>query len=170
MIHEYTGDGKGKTTASLGLVLRAHGSGRRVTVIQFLKGRDSGEVAILERLGIRVLRNSGDHGFFPFASAEKKMIMERENNENLNMAAGLVQAGECDFLLLDEVISAYNLGALDKSSVDKLIEIRSDNFELVLTGREPPPYFIEKADYVSEIKKVKHPYDSGVQAREGIEF
>jgi ATP:corrinoid adenosyltransferase len=170
MIHIYTGDGKGKTTASLGLVLRAYGSGRCAFVVQFLKGRDSAEIEVLERLGIKVLRNSTDYGFFPLTTDEKKAAMLRENNENLNIVAKLVRTGECDFLILDEVISAYNLGALDRKLVDELIEIRRDNFELVLTGREPPGHFVEKADYVSEIKKIKHPYDSGVKAREGIEF
>ena len=170
MIHVYTGDGKGKTTAALGLAVRAHGAGRRVVFTQFFKGRATSELASLESLGIKILRNTRDYGFFSRTTDENRANMLRENNESLQAARELVQSGECDFLVLDEVVSAYNLGALDRDAVDALLAIRRDDFELVLTGREPPAHFIEAADYVSEIKKLKHPFDSGVAARTGVEF
>ena len=170
MLHIYTGEGKGKTTASVGLAIRAHGAGRKVVFLQFLKGRETAEVAVLKKVGIKVLRNSRDYGFFPRTTDENRKAVLGENLENLKTAVALVENGECDFLILDEVISAYNLEALDRAVVDGLLEIRREDFELVFTGREPPAHFIEAADYISEIKKVKHPYDAGIVARRGVEF
>ena len=171
LIHLYTGDGKGKTTAALGLLLRAYGRGRRVVLAQFLKGRDTGELHALEKLpDVTVLRHTGDFGFYKSASEQNKSEIRRRNDAILTEAMRLVNDGLCDLLVLDEICAAYNHGAVDTVLVDRLILHKPTGLELVLTGRNAPPKFMAAADYVTELVKRKHPYDSGIAAREGIEF
>jgi cob(I)alamin adenosyltransferase len=167
MIHIYTGDGKGKTTAAMGLAIRAAGRGKKVVIVQFMKGRDTGEIHSLDRIpGITILRYEQNYGFFHNASEEKRLKMINANNSNLKEAMSI----PCDLLVLDEVFSAYSLEAVDRTMIDDLVLGKPDKYELVLTGRDPPQHIIDAADYVSEIRKVKHPYDLGVKAREGIEY
>ena len=171
LIHLYTGDGKGKTTAALGLLLRAHGSGMRTVFAQFLKGRDTGEIKALEKLGdVTVLRSTREFGFFTLESEENKLEIVSQNNRILSEAYRLANTGECDLLVLDEICAAYSNNALDKELVDSLIKDKPLELELVLTGREAPELMIEYADYVTEFVKHKHPYDNGIVARRGIEY
>ena len=171
LIHLYTGDGKGKTTAALGLLLRAHGCGKRVVLVQFLKGRDTGEIKALECLSdITVLRYTHDYGFFNTADEKSKNEMIRINNANLLEAIRLSDSGSCDLLILDEVCAAYQNNALDTKLVDKLIREKPVGLELVLTGRNAPQCFVDNADYITEFVKHKHPYDNGITAREGVEY
>jgi cob(I)alamin adenosyltransferase len=167
MIHIYTGEGKGKSTAAVGLAVRAAGRGKRVVIVQFLKGSGTGELAALGHIpNITLLRNSRNYGFFYSASGDSRAAMYGENTANLEAALAV----PCDMLVLDEVCAAYNLGAVDRAAVDALILNPAQNRELVLTGRDAPEHFLKAADYVSEIRKVKHPYDAGIAAREGIEY
>lgn len=167
MIHIYTGDGKGKTTAALGLALRAAGRGKKVVIVQFMKGADTGELRSLSLLpGVTVLRNKKQYGFFNRVGTETQSHIIEDNNSSLEEALGL----PCDLLILDEVFSAYSLGALDRTVIDGLALEKNEKRELVLTGRNPPQHIIDAADYVSEIRKIKHPYDRGINAREGIEY
>lgn len=171
LIHIYTGDGKGKTTAALGLALRAAGRGRRVVIVQFLKGRDSGEIpALLAVPGIMVLRNSRDYGFFKNMPPEVQRAMVAEHTANFKEALRLVEGGGCDLLVLDEAIPAYTLGALDRDSLDRLLTGKPAQLELVLTGREPPQHMLDAAAYVTEMRKIKHPFDKGIAQREGVEY
>jgi cob(I)alamin adenosyltransferase len=167
MIHIYTGEGKGKSTAAIGLAVRAAGSGKRVVIVQFLKGRKTGEVAALEHIpNITLLRNTRNYGFFHTASGENQANMSDENNANLQKALALPS----DLLVLDEACAAYNLGAVDRAAIDQLVLHPSPDRELVLTGRDAPEHLRAAADYVSEIHKIKHPFDAGVNAREGVEY
>jgi len=171
LIHLYTGDGKGKTTAALGLLLRAHGRGKRIVLVQFLKGRDSGELKALESLpGITVLRYTHDYGFFNSADKQSKNEIISKNNALLSEAQRLSDSGSCDLLILDEICAAYQNDALDIKLVDKLIREKPVGLELVLTGRNAPQYFVDNADYITEFVKQKHPYDDGIAAREGVEY
>jgi len=171
LLHVYTGDGKGKTTAALGLLLRASGRGMRTVLVQFLKGRDTGEIHALESLpGVTVLRCTREFGFYASASEANRATMKRQNNANLWEASRLAHEGLCDLLVLDEIFAAYTKGALDTALADKLVFHKPFGLELVLTGRNAPPHFQDAADYVTEFVKRKHPYDSGIAAREGIEF
>ena len=171
LIHLYTGDGKGKTTAALGLLLRAYGCGLKTVLVQLLKGRDSGELPALEKLaGITVLRYTQELGFYKSASGDTKLKMTRCNNELLAQALSLANAGLCDMLVLDEICAAYNNGAVDTELVNKLILGKPPGLELVLTGRDAPVHFVEAADYVTEFVKRRHPYDKGIMARKGVEF
>jgi len=171
LIHVYTGNGKGKTTAALGLAVRAAGRGRRVLIVQFFKGRSSGELAAFERIpGVRVLRPEKDRGFFFAMSDEDKRLIRAEHDALLSEACAQAEAGGCDLLILDEAASAFRCGAVDAEKLERFIKNKPDQLELVLTGRDAPPAFTDAADYVTEMRCVKHPYEKGIAAREGIEF
>lgn len=166
-VHVYTGDAKGKTTAAMGLALRAVGHGLKVRVIQFMKadGEKSGEIRVLERLlGREVLRFG--RGFFDAPN-------ERDYEEaRLGMAEArrCLAAACCDLLILDELNVAVHFGLIDSADVVDLVNAKPGNLELVLTGRYAHPAIIEVADYVTDMSSVKHPYDLAFQARRGIEF
>lgn len=171
LIHVYCGDGKGKTTAAVGLSVRAAGSGLKVVFLQFLKGRDSGEIDILRELtNVTVIRNDIDYGFFKRMTEEDKLKITELHNKNLKAALQYVYEGHCGLLVLDEVCAAYHYNLLDRSLIGKLIMGKPEDLEIVLTGREPDPLFLEYAHYVSEIKKIKHPFDQNIGARKGIEY
>ncbi|NTU88910.1 MAG: cob(I)yrinic acid a,c-diamide adenosyltransferase [Actinobacteria bacterium] len=171
LIHVYTGDGKGKTTAALGLALRFAGYGKRVLIIQFSKGRTCGELRSLGYVpNISVLRLKEEHKFFKSMSEDERAKVRTEHDALLDVACKKARRKECDLLVLDEVISAYNHDLLDREFLDSLIEDKPEELELVLTGRNAPQEFIDVADYVTEMRKIKHPYDQGFFAREGVEF
>lgn len=171
LIHLYTGDGKGKTTAALGLLLRAYGRGLRVVLAQFLKGRKTGELLVLEKLpGVIVLRESEDFGFYASAPAANRAAMQREDSNNLLEACRLAREGLCDLLVLDEICAAYNNETVDRATVDEFIATKPPALELVMTGRNAPEHFFEAAHYVSELCLKKHPYTLNIAAREGVEF
>jgi len=171
LIHVYTGEGKGKSTAALGLALRASGRGKRVLLVQFFKGSDTGELHTAELLpNITVLRLEQRHGFFKYMNEAQKAEVYEEHTVLLSKACGLAREGACELLILDEAISAYQHNALDKAKLEAFVQNKPDALELVLTGRNAPEIFIDMADYVTEMNKVKHPYEKGISAREGIEF
>ena len=167
MIHLYTGEGKGKTTAAIGLAIRAAGYSKKIVIVQFLKGSDSGELHSLSLIpNITLIRNREDYGFFRSASPDIRAKITKENNENLKTALALPH----DLLVLDEICAAYGLEAVDRKAVDDLLQGFSLKKELVLTGRNPPRHFLDAADYVSDIHNTKHPFEQGIPAREGIEY
>lgn len=171
LIHVYCGDGKGKTTAAMGLAIRAAGSGMKVVILQFLKGSMVSELNSLKLIPqITVLRNHRDLGFFHTMSEEDKEEAKSYHNDNLKKALRIVQDKKCDLLILDEICATYNLGLIDKTLIDQLIMHKPEDLELVLTGRDPDELFLKYADYVSEIQKIKHPYDKKIGARLGIEM
>ena len=169
MIHIYCGNGKGKTTAALGLVLRHVGAGGSAVFAQFLKSSPTGELAALERIQVPVLRNNLPHGFFPSMSDETKAAVTAMHNATLAEAARLARTNACTLLVLDELCAAYSLGLIDRAMALALLDDHGAA-ELVLTGRDPAPELLERADYITEMKLVRHPSEKGVQARKGIEF
>ena len=167
MIHIYCGDGKGKTTAAIGLAVRMAGYGKKVLFVQFMKSSHTGELKILAaEENIKVVRCDKHYGFFNSMNEADKENIIQSHNANLKYIES--NMSDFDMLVLDEVFSAYNYGLLDKELLCGIV----DNYtgELVLTGRDPHEWFTERADYITEMKKVKHPYDKGITAREGIEF
>lgn len=167
MIHIYCGDGKGKTTASIGLAVRMAGYKKKVLFMQFLKGSYTGELEILENSEhITVMRCDRNYGFFESMSDKDKQNITV--NHNANLAYALDNMADYDMIVLDEIFASCNYGVLDLEMLKKIVSEYTG--ELVMTGRNPDEWFMEKADYVSEIKKIKHPYDSGICAREGIEY
>lgn len=166
LLHLYYGDGKGKTTAAMGLALRAMGSGKRVVVLQFLKGGKSGEVPLLEQLGAKVYRGKAGQKFvFQMSEAEKDATRQLQN---ANLAAAMAEAA--DLLILDEAGSAWELDMVDKALLQKAVLERPAEQECVLTAHAAPQWMLDAADYVTEMKCHRHPYQKGIAARQGIEY
>lgn len=167
LVHVYTGDGKGKTTAALGLALRASGQGLRVGFLQFLKGAPRcGEHRFLEKYpAFRIVQpNTGN--VFRQSEEEARAAVEVA----LALAREMLHGGAYDLLVLDEVLTARKLGYLTTAQVLALIDEKPANLELVLTGRGAPPEVIDAADLATEMVMRKHPFARGVRARRGIEF
>ncbi|HBV97650.1 MAG: cobinamide adenolsyltransferase [Peptococcaceae bacterium BICA1-7] len=166
----YTGNGKGKTTASLGLTLRSVGHGHKVFIIQFMKGSDNyGELEAARKYlpGVTIEQ----YGLETFVSRENPSPEDRElAQKGIARAREIVAGGEHDLVILDELNVAldYNLVTLDQ--VMDLISARPTQVELVLTGRGAHQKVIEAADLVTEVTLVKHPFYKGIEAREGIEY
>ena len=167
-VHIYTGDGKGKTTAAAGLAVRAIGSGRSVKFVQFLKGRPTGEMKILNELeGAEFFQVSSFTKFFPDMTQQEQQQVIKETQDFLPRVFSWL--GEADVLVLDESLGVLSLGILNIEQIKRIINERKDT-EIVLTGRNAPKELIDIADVVTEMKAVKHYYDKGVLARKGIEF
>lgn len=168
MVHVYTGTGKGKTTAALGLALRAAGHGMRVYMIQFMKGDiNYGELASAESVPNLTIVQFGRPSFVDRDEPEKEDIGLAQ--KGLNHASEIIARNDIDILVLDELNVAVDFGLVDIEDVLSLIESRPGHMELVITGRNAHERVMEKADYVTDMRKVKHPYDSGVLGRLGIE-
>lgn len=171
LIHLYHGDGKGKTTACVGLAVRAADAGQNIIFLQFLKGGVSHEIDVLTQIsGITVFRNTKEFGFINTLTPAEITELTFMHNNNLSKALNLVKDGKCDMLILDEICAAYELNVIDKSMVSSLIQNKPSNLELILTGRNPAGLFLEYADYITEMKKIRHPFDKNIMAREGIEY
>lgn len=170
MIHIYTGDGKGKTTAAVGLAVRALGQGLTVLFVQFLKGNETGEVSSLEDLGAEVIRPKKNHGFWWRLSDSEKDIVRHEHDAILKIVIALLRSARPpDLLILDEFTYVYNGQMADPKLCENLLKSFNKNTEVVMTGRDPGP-LADLADYLSEIKAVKHPFTQGHPARKGIEY
>lgn len=172
LVHIYTGNGKGKTTAALGLGVRACGSGMSVMLVQFLKSAPTSELKSLELLDppFRICRKTGSSKFTWDMDTKEKERTADEQREMLRYAAAKVENGEVDMLILDEIMGAITSGMLDLDAVVDFIKTKPDNIEVIMTGRNAPSELIELADYVSEINEVKHPAQKGIMARKGIEY
>ena len=172
LTHMYFGDGKGKTTAALGLALRASGSGQKVVIVQFLKDWKISELNSLALIpNITVFRGKASGGVFVKDMTDEQRAQTKAiHNENLQNALELQKKGECDMLVLDEGIDAYRMDLIDIELFDNLLDKKPEELELVITGHRPPRSLLERADYVTEMVKRKHPYDQGIAARRGVEF
>jgi cob(I)alamin adenosyltransferase len=171
LIQVYTGEGKGKTTAAFGLAMRAAGHGRRVLILQFLKSRirDSGEIRSARKCGIEVIkfRNQTAPIFDPTISHEE---LSKTIRKAVTRSIRMISSGEYDLVVMEEFNNALGNGYVPKSLFQAIIDAKPPKTELVFTGRRAPEFLIEIADYVTEMKMVKHPADRGVKARKGIEF
>ena len=168
MIHLYCGDGKGKTTAAVGLAVRAAGSGMRVLFVQFFKSGKSSEVVALEKLGIVTAHPGVHYGRYKSLDEERKAEVRDSYGELLNDV--VAHAAEYDLIVLDEAVSTYGYAMIDRKQLMEFLRQEGSRREIVLTGRNPLPELIELSDYVTEMKKVKHPFDGGIAARKGIEY
>lgn len=169
LVHVYTGPGKGKTTAALGLALRASGHGKKVYIIQFMKGRiDYGE-----------LKACKDNPNITIEQFGRPQFVDRENPEKedldfakqaLEKARQVMVSGEYHILILDEINVALDFNLVKLEDVIDLIENKPEEIELILTGRNANPEVSKIADYVTEMLAIKHPYEEGQVGRKGIEF
>ena len=163
LIHIYCGDGKGKTTAATGLAIRGAGNLMKVIFVQFLKDGTSNELKILNDIdNIDVLVCKKHLGFSWNMDDETKKIAISEYTKLFDDAVEEALKKDVDMIIFDEIMSAISGKFVSEEKVLKL--------EVILTGRNPSEELIEKADYVSEVKKVKHPFDKGIQSRIGIEY
>lgn len=166
MLHIYYGEGKGKTTAAAGLAVRAMGHGQKVCFVQFLKSGTSGELAVLRQGGALVLSGKAGTKFVPQMTEEEKKETARIHDRFLEHAKN----GDWDLLVLDEACAAVNAGLIDEEMLRGVVLDNRISKEIVITGRNPRPWMLEAADYLTEMKCVRHPYELGVPAREGVEF
>jgi cob(I)alamin adenosyltransferase len=167
-VQVYTGDGKGKTTASLGLIVRALGQGLRPAVLQFMKADPTwGEIVTLKRLEVPVVQCGLDHWVHTGRISEADKAAAAEG---LARGRALVESGEYDLVVLDELCTALHFELLSLDDVLAMLAARPPAVELVLTGRRAPEGLIAAADLVTEMRPLKHYYEAGVNARPGIEF
>ncbi len=169
LIIVYTGEGKGKTTAALGLVLRAIGYKRKCLIVQFGKNSFSGELKSLKRLKIKIIQ--GGKGFvkilgdkLPFAEHKKAA------RDTFDILYKEVVSGKWDVVVADEVVGAVSSKLLPESFLVKLIKAKLKELDLILTGHHASEKLIALADLVTEMKDVKHPYKKGIMAKKGIDF
>ena len=167
MIHIYCGEGKGKTTAAIGLAVRAAGSGKKVYVARFLKDSDSGELESLSRLPNVSVAPCPDKMKFTFAMNEEEKAECRA--QSLSLLEGAFESG-AELIVLDECCGAMATGMLDAALVSDYLAKFKDNTEIVLTGRDPDPKVEALADYITCMTKLRHPFDKGLPARRGVEF
>jgi len=166
-IHVYTGNGKGKTTAALGLALRASGAGLKVYIAQFVKDMKYNEIKSLAKLRDSILIKQYGRGCFIFRNPDEEDI--RAAQKGLKEVKEIMCSGEFQMIILDEanIATRYNLFSVDE--LLDFIKAKPKEVELVITGRTADPRIIETADLVTEMKEIKHYYQKGVEARAGIE-
>ena len=170
LVHIYCGGGKGKTSAAVGLTVRAAGADRRVLFVQFLKNGDSSELFILRALEkVEVFVCDARHGFLWKMGENERAQAKQDYSALLEAALEKARRG-VDLLVLDEAVSACNLGVIEEKKLLDFLREKPSELEVVLTGRYPSAALLQRADYVTEMKKLRHPYDRGVGARRGIEF
>ncbi|MFH0796514.1 MAG: cob(I)yrinic acid a,c-diamide adenosyltransferase [Candidatus Omnitrophota bacterium] len=171
LIQVYTGDGKGKTTAAVGLAVRAVGQGLKVCYLSFFKEPAKwgyGEHRVLKKLGVATFGFADKHPHF-YRKVSKEEV-RRECMKAMEFIRKIYREKKYDILILDEVLVSLRDGFLEEKEVLDILDLKPKDLELVLTGRGATKKIVKKADLVSEIKKVKHPYDSGIKGRKGIEY
>lgn len=166
----HTGNGKGKTTAALGLALRAWGEGLKILILQFIKGGwKYGELKALEKFSPDIIVKQCGEGFTRRGNTDMKKHQEAAQNA-LNEAKEAMQSGKWDMIILDEVNYAVDFGLIPLESVLDLINEKPAPLHLVLTGRNAKNELIDCADLVTEMTEIKHPFQQGIKAQKGIEF
>ncbi len=166
-VQVYTGDGKGKTTAALGLALRASGHGMRTYIGQFMKGQRYGELEALRDNPLITIEQYGDVRCIHREEVTPEHVAQAQRG--LERAREAMLSGRYDIVVLDEVNVSIWFGLLTVDSLLSFLDQRPEGVEVVLTGRRAPPELVERADLVTEMREVKHYYQQGVQARKGIE-
>ena len=171
MIQIYTGNGKGKTTASIGQGVRAAGRGFKVYMVQFLKGTPTGELESLRKIdNFKVFRFEEKRDFVWNLNAEEIEELKKEVIKAYNFILEVVENKECDLLIMDEIMGVLKNGFLSVEGIIEIINRNKQDIEIIMTGRDVPRELADRADLITEMKMVKHYYEKGVPAREGIEY
>ena len=171
LVHVYTGEGKGKTTAALGVAMRAIGWGVKVCVIQFIKGyADIGEALLAQRFSDHLTLKQFTIDLSRSIDDQKACQRKHESEEAMAYAEDAVNSNKYDLIILDEINNAAHLKLIETPRILKLIKQKPDRLEMILTGRDAPQEIIDAADYVTEMRQIKHPYQRGIQARKGIDY
>ena len=166
-VHVYTGDGKGKTTAAIGLAIRAAGAGMRVYIAQFVKGMHYSEIDALDRYADRITLKQ--YGRDCFIEKEPEAEDIRAARQGLEVVKGILASGDYQMVVLDEANIATRYNLFSPNELIELVQSKPESVELVITGRNADPKVIALADLVTEMKEIKHYYNRGVEARAGIE-
>lgn len=168
----YTGNGKGKTTAALGMCVRAVGYNWQVAILQFVKGSwKYGELKGIKRLEPNVELITVGEGFVGIIDDDKDIEIHRKAaKEGIETAIAKVKSGNYQLVILDEINVALDLKLVDRADVERILEARQENIHLVMTGRGAPDWLIEKAELVTEMKEIKHPFQQGIEAQKGIDW
>ncbi len=174
LIHIYTGDGKGKTTAATGLAARAAGHGLKVLFVQFFKedSAPSGEKRFFDNSAsktITVMRSNCKHPFFTGDKTDDESV-SRAISDTFTRVKEVVSDGGVDLLVLDEIMAALRGGWIPLEEFIGFLESRPSGLEVALTGRDAPSELVRISDYVTEMLKIKHPFDEGINARKGFDF
>ncbi len=170
LVHIYCGDGKGKTTTGMGLCTRAAGYGYKVMIYQFMKDNRTSERKVLEKVKNIHLVDGLPLEKFSFAmTPEEKAERRAFYDSQLEKVTAMAVQEDIDVLFLDEAVYAIGLGLLDEEKLIHFLQTKPDKLEVILTGRNPSEALMEQADYISEIRKIKHPFDHKQPARDGIE-
>jgi len=165
-VHIYTGQGKGKTTAAIGLAVRAKGAGLKVIILQFLKKGQYSELKPLKKLGIEV-RQLGQKDFCKPKKVKPAEIKKAKTG--LNIAKKVIASDQYDLIILDEINVCSKFGLIKEHDLIDIIESKPDRLELVMTGRGALIKLLKLADYVTDMNEIKHPFNHGLKARKGIE-
>lgn len=171
LIQVYMGNGKGKTTAALGQGLRSCGRGLKVSMVQFLKSGDTGELHSVEKLYplFEIFRFERERGFFWTLSEQEKHELKEDIDKGFEFIKTVVQENSCDVLIIDELLGVLENKLLEVKDVLELLKSKPDGMEIIITGRNAPGDIIDAADLVTEMREIKHYFNVGVPAREGIE-
>jgi len=168
-IQVYTGNGKGKTTAALGLALRAAGHGLKTYFCQFLKGQDYGELSAIRKLSpLITVEQFGRKGFIHVTENPDEEDIQRAQ-QGLRKCYQMMESLEYQIIVLDEINVAVHFNLFPEKEIHDFLDEKPDDVEVILTGRYAPESFIKRADLVTEMKEIKHYYKKGIQARKGIE-
>lgn len=172
LIHLYHGYGKGKTTAAVGLCIRAAGNKKQVLFVQFMKDDTSGEIEVLRSIpGIKTAHGKTPKGFYSRMSDEEKAVFAAEQEKLLETAIKEIdRMKDGGVVVFDEITYAYAWNLIDREKLENLLAHKPEGIELVMTGRDPEQALTDAADYVTEMKCEKHPFEKGIAARRGIEF
>lgn len=173
MLYIFTGNGKGKTTAALGQAIRAVGEGKRVLMVQFIKGPwKSGEDFLAKGLEPNFRLVKMGKGFVGImGDTLPREEHEKAAEEAFEYARKEIESGNWDIVILDEINNAVALNLISKEKVLELVDFSKDKIEhIILTGRDAPQEFIDRADLVTEMHDIKHPYDRGVKGKRGLEY
>ncbi|MDR0886853.1 MAG: cob(I)yrinic acid a,c-diamide adenosyltransferase [Clostridiales Family XIII bacterium] len=171
MTHVYYGEGQGKTSAAMGLAMRALGNGKRVFVAQFFKGNESGEIRFLQQTaGVTIIHPQPGMKFTWEMDEDETAQMQTEHDALFSAIQEAASSGDYDLLILDEVLTACIYDHLRYDLLLQFIQEKPDSLELVLTGHGISKKIMDAADYVTEMTKHKHPYDLHVMARAGVEY
>ena len=172
LIHVYTGEGKGKTTAAIGQGIRCIGHGNYVYMIQFLKKSNSGEIEVFKKLKpfFEVYKFEKERGFFWNLSEEEIMQLKDDIRNAWNFITNIIRNKTYDMIILDEIMAVLNNNLLDIDEVFDVLNNKHEDIEIILTGRNSPKKIMDIASYVSSINSIKHPFEKDIKARCGIEF
>ena len=171
LVHLYTGDGRGKTSIAIATALRAAQHGFRVAIIQFIKEMTTTEAAAFRQRFPEVEFLTLGEGFYKILNDRKPEAVHRATAQQAwQVAQDRINSGTYDVVVLDELCNAIDYGFIRTEEVVRTIRHRPRHVELIVTGRNAPASLVRLADYVSEVKKIKHPYDRGIVARKGIDF